>query len=552
MVHVTLVGIVCCELEVPIGTKLIDVVNRYCERFSTPIVVAKVNGILCELSEVLESDCSVELLDLTFPEGLRVYERGVTFLFIRAARELFPGCRITMEHHVSNGIYGEIYCDDVLTVKDFERIERRMSELVSSNEPFVCRRLRTSEAVELFQKNSLHDKVRLLKNYCADYIDVYSFGPHLDTFYGLMPPSSGCLTMYKVKSYMPGFILIIPHYSNPTAISTFIELKKLSTVFYETEKWGRILGVGDVGALNEMVEAGLSGDLVRISEALHEKKIAQMADAITSDIERLKLVLVAGPSSSGKTTFAQRLMVQLRVNGLKPVSISLDDYFVSRGDTPIDEDGKPDFEALEAIDIELFNEHLQRLIQGEPIDMPTFNFISGMREYRGRQLRIEDNQPIIIEGIHGLNDRLTETIPTGSKYRIYVSALATINLDDHTRIPTTDVRLLRRVVRDSRFRSHDAQHTIEMWPSVRRGELKNIFPHQENADSMFNSSLSYELALMRRHAEPLLEKVPKGQRGYSDADRLMGLLSFFLPIDDRYVPQNSIIREFCGNSCFYE
>ena len=404
--------------------------------------------------------------------------------------------------------------------------------------------------MELFQAAGQLDKVRLLKYKTTQEVHIYKCGAYQDYLYGYMVPSTGYLKQFELKYYLPGFILRFPTWESPTEIPDFKEQRKLARIFYEFEKWGEILEVEDVGALNQQIAAGKSGELIRIAEALHEKNIAQIADLIANDSERIKVVLIAGPSSSGKTTFAQRLAVQLRVNGLKPVPISLDDYFVNREVTPLGLDGLPDFEALEAIDVELFNEHLTSLIQGLTIVLPRYNFKSGHREPGQETLRISKEQPLIIEGIHGLNDKLTSNIPKDNKFKIYISALTQLNVDDHNRIPTTDNRIIRRIVRDNQFRGHDARWTIGMWPMVRRGEETSIFPFQEETDVMFNSALIYELAVLKRYAEPLLQKVTPDHPEFSEAKRLLKFLSYFVPMDDCEISLNSIIREFIGSSCF--
>ena len=345
--------------------------------------------------------------------------------------------------------------------------------------------------------------------------------------------------------------MLFPSREAPQEVPGFRDRPKLAKVFQEAESWGSILECTDVGSLNGHLEQDEAASLVRIAEALHEKKIAQVADYIAEHRKEVALVLIAGPSSSGKTTFAQRLMIQLRVNALRPVAISLDDYFVDRSHTPIDEQGKPDFEAIEAIDLELFNHHLERLLAGEEVEIPRFDFRTGQRALSGRRIRITDNQPLIIEGIHGLNERLTEVVPRERKVKIYISALTQLSLDQHNRIPTTDARLIRRIVRDHQFRSHDALATLRIWPSVRRGEHRNIFPFQEDADVMFNSALIYELGMLRKHAQPLLEAIGPEHSEYSEAKRLLSFLAYFHAIEDDLVPANSILREFIGGSCFH-
>jgi uridine kinase len=350
---------------------------------------------------------------------------------------------------------------------------------------------------------------------------------------------------------LPGFILRYPTIENPLALPVFVDQRKLGQVFYEHAMWGRSLGLPDVASLNKYIKDGKGPELIRVNEALHEKNIVYLADQITKDRGRIRLVLVAGPSSSGKTTFVQRLSVQLQVNGVRPVSISLDDYFLNRDSAPRHPNGDPDFEAIENIDLELFNEHLALLILGEEIEIPRFNFLTGKREFRGEKLKISSDQPVIIEGIHGLNERLTQVVPKDRKFKVYVSALTQLNLDDHNRIPTTDNRLIRRIVRDSQFRSHGAAATLRLWPGVRRGEEENIFPYQEEADAMFNSNLIYELAVLKPYIEPLLAEVTPDCVEYSEAERLLRFLSYFLPLSGREVPKNSLLREFIGESCFY-
>ncbi|MGE5599263.1 MAG: nucleoside kinase, partial [Bacteroidota bacterium] len=372
-----------------------------------------------------------------------------------------------------------------------------------------------------------------------------------DYFYGYTVPSTGYLKVFGLRPYPPGFILQFPHPESPAALPAFADQPKLARIYREFERWGEILGIADAGALNDLIAGGQGPDLIRVSEALHEKKVALVADMIQCNRERVKVVLIAGPSSSGKTTFIQRLSIQLRVLGLLPVAISLDDYFVSRDRTPLGQDGKPDFEALAAIDLEYFNRQLQELIQGRAVLAPRYDFIRGERAADGRQLVLDGERGIIlVEGIHGLNESLTPAIPREQKFKVYVSALTQLNLDRHNRIPTTDSRIIRRIVRDHRFRGHDALQTIRLWPSVRRGENRDIFPYQEEADVMFNSALPYELAVLKRFAEPLLAEVGPDAEEHSEAKRLLKFLSYFLPLDPCEVPGNSILREFIGESCF--
>lgn len=539
-------------LDVPKGISLLELSRQVEEQYESAIVAAKVNNVLKDLSFRIEEDSHIDFIDLTTDDGFRIYQRSVSFLLIKAVGEVFPQATITIEHSISKGLYCELHGIDPLTEKDVQAIERRMKEMVEEDIEFHMDIVPLPEALKLFEKEGQLDKVKLLKYRNLPTIKIYSCGWLRDYFYGIMVPSTGYLKHFELKFYMPGFILRYPDKSDPTTIPEYKEQPKLFSVFREAEKWAKILEIEDVGSLNDHIAAGYGDELIRISEALHEKKIAQLADMITNERNQIRLILIAGPSSSGKTTFAQRLSVQLRVNNVKPISISLDDYFVSRDKTPLDENGEPDFEALEAIDLDLFNEQLTKLIQGVEVELPVFNFLTGQREYRGKKVKIKRDQPIIIEGIHGLNDVLTSAIPRGSKFKIYISALTQLNIDNHNRIPTTDARIIRRIVRDNQFRSHDALKTIKLWPKVRRGEEKNIFPFQEDADVMFNSHLPYELAVLKRYAEPLLAEIAPSEPEFSEAKRLLKFLSYFLPLDDSAIPNNSIIREFIGSSCFHQ
>ncbi len=514
-------------------------------------IAGLVNNVLKSLHYEIEQSCELELLDLTSSEGSRIYRNSLVFVMVRAAKDVLGDCRVIIEHALSNGIYGEIHMDKPLTEEEVLKIEQRMLEIILADEPFVRHRVSVKEACEIFTKQNLLDKVRLLEQSTEEYIDIHSCGNYYDTISDVFVPSTGHLVLFKLRFYLPGFILEYPKKENPLELPRYIEHGKLANVYYEAEKWGKNLGVSCAACLNDWLEIGKAGDLIRMSEAYHEKQISRIADQIAFERDRLRIILIAGPSSSGKTTFSQRLLIQLRINQLHPVVIHLDDYFIDRELTPIDEDGDYDFEALEAIDVKLFNEHLSQLIQGEAVNIPSYNFVKGRREWHDRVLQIGPNQPIIVEGIHGLNDVLTSAIPKGRKFKIYVSALTQINIDDHTRIPTTDARLIRRIIRDRQFRSHTAIDTIERWPSVRRGEEKYIFPFQEDADVMFNSALDYELAVLKKYAEPWLKEIPVEERAYVHAQRLLKLLNHFkeLPtIDD--IPRSSILMEFLGGSCF--
>ncbi len=536
-------------LEVSKGTHLNTIKNKVNEKYPDLIVAAKVNNNLRELNYILNEDSTLEFIDITSADGQRIYKRSLAFIFIRSAMEILEGCRVSVEHSLSKGLYCEIHYKRPINEKDVEAIENRMREIVEEDIEFEKSSIPKEEAKKIFRKFGMEAKEKLLKYRDEDNINIYSCGWLKNYFYGYMVPSTGYLKKFKLKYQMPGVVIQYPTTDKPNEIPKFIKQPKLSSIFKEAENWGNILNVGYVANLNDIIENNKYPELIRIAEALHEKKIAQIADMITESDKRL--VLIAGPSSSGKTTFAQRLMIQLRVNGLDPITLSTDDYFVDRENTPMDENGEYDFEALEAVDLNLFNDQLTKLIQGQEVHVPTFNFVKGKKEYKGKILQITSKQPIIIEGIHGLNERLTENISHDKKFKIYISALTQLNIDDHNRIPTTDTRLIRRIVRDSKYRGHSALNTIKLWPSVRRGEERNIFPYQEEADVMFNSALIYELAVLKKYAEPLLKEVSEKDAEYSEAKRLLKFLSYFKSIDkDNYIPQTSILKEFIGGSCF--
>ncbi|ADL08344.1 nucleoside kinase [Thermosediminibacter oceani] len=519
--------------------------------FSSPVAAAVMGNRVYDLEHTLTGDADIEFLDLSTEIGMRIYLRTLVFIFIKACGDVLPGSRVHVEHSIGDGIYCEVYWKEPIGEDDVESIEKRMRELVDKDIPIVKRRMAVEDAAIEFKKMGWDDKVRVLKYVKKDYVDVYELDGLKGFFPGYLLPSTGYVQWFKLKFYLPGIILQHPRPENPTELPTFKEQPKLFKVIRESERWAHILGVADAGALNDYITSGRAGEIIRIAEALHEKKIAQIADTISENRDMLRVILIAGPSSSGKTTFAQRLMVQLRVNGLRPVSISLDDYFVDRDKTPLDSDGKPDFEALEAIDLKLFNQHLAALIQGKEVYLPKYNFITGKREFQKFPVKIDKDQPILVEGIHALNEKLTFAIPKEDKFKIYVSALTQLSIDNHNYISTTDTRLLRRIVRDSRTRGADARMTIAMWPSVQKGARKHIFSFQEEADVMFNSALVYEFAVLKKYAEPLLREIKPEHPEYVTAGHLLKLLEYFEPLEDEWeIPATSIIREFVGSSCF--
>ncbi|SHK33315.1 nucleoside kinase [Desulforamulus aeronauticus] len=536
--------------EVAQGTPVMTVLAMHKHEQEIPVVAAAIDNVLKDLRTPLDNPCQVRFVDLSSPEGIRIYHRSVTMVFMRAVTEILPGSNAVIQHTLGNGLYGEIQYDRPLKDRDISRIERQMRYIIEADEPFVLSQLNKEDAERIFTEAGQTEKIQLLNYWPREEVELYSCGGFCDFCHGPMVPSTGYLKNFRLRFYLPGFIIELPQAENPMEIPPYEERGKLANIHFEAKKWANILKVSNVVSLNDVVTKGDIGNLIRVSEAFHEKKIVQIADQIAEDIDRIRIVLIAGPSSSGKTSFAQRLSTQLQVNGIRPVAISLDDYFVDRENTPRDENGNLDFESIGAIDISLFNDHLIKLIQGEEIKLPYFNFKTGKREYHGERLQLGPSDLLIVEGIHGLNDLLTTSIPKGKKFKIYVSALTQINLDNQNRIPTTDVRLLRRISRDQRCRGRSAKDTISMWPSVRRGEEKNIFPFQESADVMFNSALPYELAVLKGIAEPHLKQITPDNAGYAEAQRLLDFLTFFAPLCLDEIPLNSIVREFIGGSCF--
>ncbi|MCF8338661.1 MAG: nucleoside kinase, partial [Bacteroidales bacterium] len=437
-----------------------------------------------------------------------------------------------------------------LTKLDVDKIKSRMQSLIEEDHPFEREEMLTEEAIKLFEKHNLQVKTPLLKTRGNIFTSVYYLDGKVDYYYGHLVPSSGYLKVFDLQSFYNGMLLRLPDQENPHQLRPYIQQKKLLKIFSEFKRWGKILNVKNIGDLNRMVKTGQIDELIKISEALHEKKTGQIADKIRKQRKKLKLILIAGPSSSGKTTFSKRLDIQLKVNGLNPVKISLDNFFVNREDNPVDDNGNYDFEALEAIDTELFNQKILDLMEGKEIDMPKFSFEEGKRYYDGEKLSVKKKDLIIVEGIHGLNPDLTNKIPEENKYKIYVSALTSISIDGHNLIKTSDNRLVRRMIRDYKYRGYDAAETIARWPSVRKGEGKYIFPFQEQANVMFNSALLYELAILKKHVEPILREIQPNQEEFNTAQRLLKFFSYFRSVSDFEIPPTSIIREFLGGSSF--
>ncbi|WP_330400298.1 hypothetical protein [Tepidibacter mesophilus] len=535
--------------EYETGITLLEISKEYEEKYDSTIVLGVVDNNLRELTYKVETDCNVEFIDLTKQDGIRTYMRSLSFVFIRACEEMLSGCKVSVEHSLGKGLYCEINYDRDINEADIEKVKARMREIIDEDTLIEKKKLPIEEAIKIFETNEKNAKADLFRYKESDTVSIYKCGWIKDYFYGYMVPSTGYLKIFDLKYHNPGIIILGPKKEHPDKVAKFIDQPKLAQVYKEAEEWAKIMDVHKVAMLNHLIEDGDYGDVIRTVEALHEKKIAQIADMIVKNKEKSKVILISGPSSSGKTSFAQRLSIQLRVNKVRPVSISLDDYFVDREDTPKDENGDYNFESIYAIDLELFNKDLQKIINGEEIQVPYFNFKTGKREYRGNTLKVNEDQPLIIEGIHGLNDLLTESISEDNKFRIYVSALTQLNLDEHNRIHTTDVRLIRRMVRDNKFRGHSAIRTIQMWSMVRRGEKRYIFPYQENADVMFNSASVYELSILKKYVEPLLKEIDPNCKEYREANRLLKFLQYFVTIEDEGdIPPTSILKEFIGGS----
>jgi uridine kinase len=541
------------QKTVPQGTTYEQIAQEYQEAPDAMVCLAVVNGKLRELFKKVTKDCQVSFCTITEANGYRAYVRTAVMLFLKAIYDLYgasAACHSRMEFNINHGHYISTRDEIASTAENAHRIEARMHKLVEAKAPFMKKSYSVDDAIELFSEQGMHDKERLFRFRRSPYVNVYEIEGYHDYYYGHMLPNAGYVKWFAVKEYKGGFMLQLPARDKPGLVGPLVESPKLFTAMKEVEHWGLRIGIETVGDLNYQISKGLWNDLILVQEAEQEWKIGEIAKDI---VKRggVKFVMIAGPSSSGKTSFSHRLSIQLRTLGKVPHPIALDDYYVQREDTPKDENGNFDFECLEAIDVSRFNEDMSRLLAGEAVELPTFNFKTGKREYNGMKKKMGEEDILVIEGIHGLNDKTSYSLPDKSKYKVYVSALTGINVDYHNRIPTTDGRLLRRIVRDARTRGTSAARTISMWPSVRRGEEKNIFPFQEQADAMFNSALIYELAVLKQYAEPLLFDIPKSAPEYHEATRLLKFLDYFLGVSSETLPNNSIAREFVGGSCFF-
>ncbi|WP_024989496.1 nucleoside kinase [Segatella albensis] len=535
--------------KVPIGSTLSEVFRLFNLKMPFPPVNAKVNNKVEGLNFRVYHAKDIEFLDITSPSGHRAYTRSVFFVLCKAVRELYPHGHVVIDIPVSNGYYCDMSIGHAVTEEDVVKIRQRMKEIVDAHLAIKRHEVPTDDAIKLFRECGASTKAKLLENIGSLYTTYYELDNYVDYFYGSMLTNTKQIYLYGIEKYYDGLLLRVPDINNPVELGKIVKQDKMFEIFKEHHRWQSIIGLNTVGDLNEAVLNNHTSELINVSEALQEKKIADIAEEIVAR-KNVRMVLIAGPSSSGKTTTCKRLSVQLLANGVKPIGISLDDYFLDREKTPKDETGDYDFENLHALDIPFLNAQMKALFAGEEIELPKYNFQKGKREKSGRRLRLHDNEILVVEGIHALNPELTALIPEEQKFRVYASALTTILLDSHNYIPTTDNRLLRRIIRDYKYRGVSAQETIRRWPSVRAGENKWIFPFQENADVMMNTAMLFELAVIKTQAEPLLQQVPEKCPEYSEAYRLLKFLKYFHPIADRDLPPTSLLREFLGGSTF--
>ncbi len=551
MAVVTINGV---EKQYPIGTSYQEIAKEYQPQYENDILLVSINGKLSELHKTVQFNCNLHFFTGKDQPGIQTYHRSAIFVMMKAFYDVAGAEnieKVTVDFSLGKGYYMEAHGKIVLTEELLSRVKARMQEYVSQKTPIMKRSVNTDDAIDLFHKHRMYDKERLFRYRRVSRVNIYSIGGFEDYYYGYMVQNTGYIKYFDLILHDDGFMLMLPQKENPKEVPVFEpeKKKKLFHVLKESVKWGERLNVSHVGALNEEIASGNINELILIQEALQEKKIAGIAERIGSDRSK-KFVMIAGPSSSGKTTFSHRLSVQLKAQGMIPHPIAVDDYFVNRVDSPKNPDGSYNYEVLESLDIEQFNKDMTALLAGETVEMPRYQFKTGVREYRGDYLKLGKDDILVIEGIHCLNDRLSYTLPKDSKFRVYVSALTQLNIDEHNRIPTTDCRLIRRMVRDARTRGASAQDTIRMWPMVRAGEEEYIFPFQESADMMFNSATVYELAVLKQYAEPLLFGIPRESPEYMEAKRLLKFLDYFLGVNNEDIPRNSIVREFIGGSCF--
>lgn len=535
--------------EYPDGMTYEEIADAYQDRYENTIALVLEDGKIRELIKTVHKDCSLSFLTLKDSIGHKAYVRTAVMILLRAAADVIPEANIKVEFAIGPGYYCDVRMEKKLTEDMVKQIRERMQELVDEKIPITKKTYSVDEAREIFKKQKMEDKGKLFRYKRSSFANVYCLDGYYDYYYGFMLPDTGYVKYFDLMLYEKGLLLLLPGMDAPCMLEVFSPREKLFRTLRTASHWGEMMNIDSVGDLNDVICAGEMNDMILVQEALLERRIGEIAENIVKK-GNVKFVLIAGPSSSGKTTFSHRLSIQLRTYGKIPHPIALDDYFVNRELTPRDENGDYNFECLEAIDVKQFNEDMERLLRGERVELPTFNFKTGKREYHGRYKQLGEEDILVIEGIHGLNPETTYSLPDESKFKIYISALTSLNLDEHNRIPTTDGRLLRRMVRDARTRGASARRTIEMWPSVRRGEENYIFPFQEEADEMFNSVLIYELSVLKQYAEPLLYSIEPGEPEYYEAKRLLKFLEYVQGIDSQNVPSNSICREFIGGSCF--
>ena len=537
-------------IDVEAGSTIRDAIKILENEIKYSVVYAKMNNYLVELTTPIKEKSEIEILDIRTQAANLIYQNSLALIYLRAIDEVLPGAKVVIDNALNKGLYTEIKMDRKVTQADINKIDKAMRHLIELDLPFNKETLTRETALEYFKDQGLESRLRMLEsNPDVQKVHIFSLDGYKDFFYGRMALSTGYIKHFELKKYKQGVLLRFPHPGLPDEIPDYVDEVKLYEAFEQQREWDRLLGVDYVQDLNDKIDAGELLDLVQLSEALHEKKVAQVADLITR--QKKRIVLIAGPSSSGKTTFARRLCIQLRVNGLRPVYLGTDDYFVDRDETPLDVNGEKDYENLNALDLKLFNHNMKDLIAGKVVDMPVFDFIKGEKIFGQKPTQLADDQILVIEGIHALNEKLTEMIPHEQKYKIYISPLTQLGIDEHNRISTTDERMLRRLVRDYQFRGYSAKETIKNWPKVRAGEDKNIFPYSGEADILFNSYHVYEIAVLKKYAEPLLREITKEDEEYADASRMLQFLQFFhVAPDDSMIVNNSILREFIGGSIF--
>lgn len=549
MIQVTVEGKLC---EYEEGTLLVDVAEEFQPQFEHDILLAFVNGKLRELHKKVKPGMDIHFLTGKDRPGIQTYRRSALFVMLKALYDIAGREnveKVCVDFSIGDGLFVEAKGNFPLDQAMVERIKAKMREYVEAKIPIMKRSVNTDEAVELFHHHGMYDKERLFRYRRSSRVNIYSMGGFEDYFYGYMVQNTSYIRYFDLIPYQHGFVLMLPSSMDPETVPELRDRPKLFSVLREAGEWSEKLKVPNVGALNEVISHGKMNDLILIQEALQEKKMGDVAEQIASQPDK-KFVMIAGPSSSGKTTFSHRLSIQLRAKGLIPHPIAVDNYFVNRIDSPRDEHGNYNYEVLECLDLKQFNQDMNDLLAGKTVEIPRYNFVTGEREYKGDYLKLGSEDILVIEGIHCLNDRMSEGLPKDSKFKIYISALTQLNIDEHNRVPTTDGRLLRRMVRDARTRGASARDTIRMWSSVRKGEEENIFPYQESADVMFNSALVYELAVLKQYAEPLLFGIPRDCEEYLEAKRLLKFLDYFLGVSSEDIPKNSILREFIGGSCF--